>query len=65
MAVFDIPKHWSPEQALIVYEFLSQLQDGIWEYYEVPLVETYRRDITGDLQQEPADSSDFNDDLPF
>ena len=65
MAFFDIPEHWSNEQALAVYEFLSQLQDRIWEYYEVPLVETIRRDIAGDLPDEPVDSSDFNDDLSF
>ncbi len=62
MAIFDIPEHWSTEQALAVYEFLTQLQDRIWEYYEVPLVETIRREIAADLHNEPAD---FNDDLPF
>jgi hypothetical protein len=65
MAFFDIPEHWSNEQALAVYEFLAQLQDRIWEYYEVRLVETLRREIAGDRHDKPVDSSDFNDDLPF
>ena len=65
MAFFDIPEHWSNEQALAVYEFLSQLQDRIWEYYELRLVETLRREIDSDLPDEPVEFSDFNDDLPF
>ncbi len=65
MAFFDIPEHWSNEQALAVYELLSQLQDRIWEYYEVRLVETLRGEIDGNLHDESVEASDFNDDLPF
>ncbi len=62
MAFFDIPEHWSTEQALAIYEFLAQLQERIWDHYEVPLVETIQREIAGGLHNEP---NDFNDDLPF
>lgn len=65
MAFFDIPEHWSNEQALAVYEFLSQLQDRIWEYYEIRLVDTLRSEIDGNLPDQPVEASDFNDDLPF
>ncbi len=62
MAFFDIPEHWSTEQAQAVHEFLVQLQERIWDYYEVPLVEAIQREIAGDLHIEPVD---FNDDIPF
>ncbi len=62
MAFFDIPEHWSTEQALAIYEFIAQLQDQIWEYYEDPLVEAIRRDIADDLHNEPVD---LNDEIPF
>ncbi len=62
MAFFDIPEHWSAEQALAVYEFLAQLQDRIWDRYEAPLVETIQREIAGDRHNETVD---FDDDLPF
>jgi len=62
MAFFDIPEHWSTEQALAIYELLAQLQERIWDYYEIPLREAIRREIEGDLPNEPVE---FNDDLDF
>ena len=34
-----IPSHWSPEQALAVYEFLHQLTDQLWQHYQPSLCE--------------------------
>ncbi len=65
MACFDIPEHWSAEQALAIYEFLAQLQDRIWEYYEVPLLEIIQREIAGDLYNLHNEPVDFDDNLPF
>ena len=30
---FTIPGHWSPEQALAVFELLDDLRDKIWAHY--------------------------------
>jgi hypothetical protein len=34
---FAIPAHWSPEQALAVFELLDQLRDKIWAHYGLRL----------------------------
>ncbi len=59
-----IPQHWSPEQALAVWECLTDLAECIWNCYEVSLIELIRPDL------EPPDTSqhdlfDPDDDIPF
>ena len=39
----QLPDHWTPEQALAVYDLLSDLVDAIWNRYEIPL--KYRADL--------------------
>jgi hypothetical protein len=34
---FAIPAHWSPEQALAVFELLDDLRDKIWAHYGLRL----------------------------
>jgi hypothetical protein len=34
---FAIPAHWSPEEALAVFELLDDLRDKIWDHYGLPL----------------------------
>ena len=59
-----LPDHWTPEQALIVYELLNDLAEAIWKRYEIPLIEL----LTSDLDQNnasPHDPLDFDDPIPF
>nr|VFK66346.1 MAG: hypothetical protein BECKTUN1418D_GA0071000_14831 [Candidatus Kentron sp. TUN] len=30
-------EHWSPEQALAIYDLLSELGEIIWRYYEIEM----------------------------
>lgn len=62
--MINIPIHWTPRQALAVYNFLGDLQQQLWDRYEQPLVEL----IIADLEYEQAiesDLNDFEDDIPF
>ena len=34
---FTIPAHWSPEEALAVFELLDDLRDKIWAHYGLRL----------------------------
>jgi hypothetical protein len=36
---FLIPAHWSPEQALAVFELLDDLREQIWQHYQLQLLE--------------------------
>lgn len=30
----EITNHWTPEQALAIYEFLGELRETIWDLYQ-------------------------------
>ena len=59
----NIPDYWSAEQALAVYEFILDMQQQIWDRYELQLYELLRPD----LDESDADQLDlfFNDEIPF
>ncbi len=59
----NIPDYWSADQALAVYDFLFELQQQIWDRYELQLYELLRPD----LEENDTDQLDlfFNDDIPF
>ncbi len=63
---FRPPDHWSPEQALIVYDLLTEITEAIWNRYEIPLIELIGTD-QGDRREDTAqlDLFDFDDPLPF
>ena len=41
----QLPDHWTPEQALAVYEFLTELADALWNRYEIPLIELLKTEL--------------------
>ena len=59
-----LPDDWTPEQALAVYELLTDLAEAVWNRYELVLIEQWRgeRDQGDDS---PPDLLDFDDPLPF
>jgi len=59
-----LPDHWTPEQALAVYELLHELADTIWDRYELVLIEQLRGDLDHDNSAQP-DLFDFDDPLNF
>ena len=69
MATFDIPEHWSTEQALAVCDLLENLHHTIWDHYEERLIPL----LLSQIQQEdarrhpttPETEVPFDDDLPF
>lgn len=60
----DIPDYWSAEQALAVYEFLSDLEQQIWDRYELQLYELLRPDLEVE-DTDQLDLFDFNDEISF
>ena len=64
MLASDIPDYWSAEQALAVYEFLGELQERIWNRYELQLHELLRSDL--DLPDtDQLDLLELDDEIPF
>jgi hypothetical protein len=59
-----LPDHWTPEQALAVYELLKELADTIWDRYELVLIEQLRGDLDQHDSAQP-DLFDFDDPLNF
>ena len=60
----QLPDYWTPEQALAVYEFLTELADALWNRYEIPLIELLTPELEQNDSPEP-DLSDFDDPIPF
>lgn len=60
----NLPDDWTPEQALAVYELLTELAEIVWNHYEVPLIELLSPEINEDDASQP-ELFDFDDQLPF
>ena len=63
-----IPDHWSPQQALAVYEFLDELRDRVWDRYREQLIEQLQAEQQSQAQDDaqlqlPLFS--FDDAIPF
>jgi hypothetical protein len=56
---FTIPGHWSPEEALAVFELLDDLRDKIWAHYGLRLQQL----LAG--QQQTATRTDAPPEEPF
>lgn len=39
-----INQRWTPEQAMAVFELITDLRDLIWSHYDLALQEQYQRD---------------------
>jgi hypothetical protein len=59
-----LPDHWTPAEALAVYEFLNELTEAIWNRYEAALIEQLRSDHDYGNPPQP-DLFDPDDPLPF
>ena len=60
----QLPDHWTPEQALAVYEFLTELADALWNRYEVPLIQLLAPELDHNNDSQ-LDLFDFDDSIPF
>lgn len=70
----EIPSHWSPEQALAVYQYLQQLRQQLWFAYradwvkllgELPADGVQPITPTRPRQLELFDNNPDDTDLPF
>jgi hypothetical protein len=55
---------WTPQQALAVYELLSEMAETVWSRYEIELIDL----LASELDQDPASQPelfDFDDQPPF
>ena len=66
MPPFEIPDHWSAQEALAVYELLNDIAAQIWERYDHQIIELLRPELDrDDDEHEQLDLFDFNDDIPY
>jgi hypothetical protein len=64
MPPFEIPDHWSAQEALAVYELLNDIAEQIWERYDLQIIELLRPELDRD-DDEQLDLFDFNNDIPY
>ena len=53
MQTIPLPHHWSARDALLVYEFLTQVRECIWREYGVELTEAYRKECSAEQVLDP------------
>lgn len=64
MPQLEIPDFWSDNEALAIYEFLSELQQRIWAQYELQIIDALRDDLDENNEQQ-LDLFDLNDSQLF
>lgn len=55
-----IPRHWTPEQALAVFECLTALRQALWEAYGPQVRQAWRDQLVPD-----GPPPEFDPDEPF
>ena len=63
-----IPDHWSPEQALAVYELFDELRDRVWDRYRDSIIKQIQTEQEAPEHDDPQlelPFFPFNDAIPF
>ncbi|MDZ4175381.1 MAG: hypothetical protein U1D36_13005 [Hydrogenophaga sp.] len=55
-----IPQHWTPEQALAVFECLQLLRQALWDAYGLQVQQAWREQLVPD-----GPPPEFDPDEPF
>jgi len=58
----DLPDHWTPDQALAVFEFIDLLRDQLWACYGSAIQHALREDQRSSASTSPPQELD---DSPF
>lgn len=56
-----IDEHWTPEQALAVYELLDDLRAQIWQHYGPQIQKCYREDRVVDGGDRDLDNTGLDE----
>ena len=59
-AAFHLPPHWSPRQALAVFECIELIRDQLWLAYGPDIQRAWRDQLVAERA-----TRDFDPDLPF
>ncbi len=62
-----IPENLSGREAMLIYDFITAIQDQIWNRYEVQLVEIIRAEYSTNPADwgYPENSENLDDEVPF
>ncbi|WP_299018961.1 hypothetical protein [uncultured Tepidimonas sp.] len=58
VAASVLPTHWTPEQALAVFECLQTLSEQLWGLYGPQIQQAWRDQLACDTPTSSADSSE-------
>ena len=65
LSTVELPEHWSGEQALAVWELLTELADRVWARYELALIELIDADSGPQRDPNQPDLFDPDDSIAF
>ncbi len=58
----DVPRHWSPQTAEVIFDFICDLEQAVFEVYEDVIVESWRREAT---ELSPPDDDLDGESIPY
>ena len=61
----QLPDHWTPEQALAVYEFLDELRERVSDRYGEQITERLRLEYEEQQRRAQLELFPFPDEIPF
>ncbi len=70
MRLLNIPEYWTDEEALVVFEFIDEIRDRIWDHYSLQIQAAARLTQQGHTKKQgPGDNAGqtdlFGDDIQF
>ncbi len=60
-----VPRHWTPEQALVVLECLQIMREALWTLYGSQAQQAWRDQLLDDAAPSEFDLEEFDPDAPF
>jgi len=63
MKVITLPTCWTPEQAIIIHEFLVECQAAVWQAYQQEIAQGYDQMINELADAERHNDNNFDDDF--
>ena len=64
---FDIPDHWTDEEALALFEFIDAIRDRIWDRYRLQIQSAAKlsQRLDGDVDNRNGQTDLFDDLVQF
>ena len=65
MKTVEVPENWTGKEAIVVYDFLADMMEAIWENYEDDMVEILMHEEDSPVDLIVLEPEEGFDEIPF